>query len=52
MEALDIEGPPLSTKKKSEGLLGLSLLSLHFHKGRERERDELTEATVKREERS
>ena len=38
MEALDIEGPPLSTKK-SEGLLGfldlgLSLLSLHFHRGR------------------
>ena len=44
MEALDIEGPPLSTKKKSEGLLGfldlgLSLLSLHFHKERERERE-------------
>ena len=42
MEALDIEGPPLLTKK-SEGLLGfldlgLSLLSLHFHRGRERER--------------
>ena len=58
MEALDIEGPPLSTKK-SEGLLGfldlgLSLLSLLFHRrGRERERekDELTEATVKREKR-
>ena len=53
MEAVDIEGPPLSTKK-SEGLLGfldlgLSLLNLHFHK--ERERDELTEATVKREKR-
>ena len=44
MEALDIEGPPLSTKKKKiKGLLGfldlgLSLLSLHFHKERERER--------------
>ena len=55
MEALDIEGPPLSTKK-SEGLLGfldlgLSLLSLHFHREREREKDELTEATVKREKR-
>ena len=59
MEALDIEGPPLSTKK-SEGLLGfldlgLSLLSLHFQRERERERererDELTEATVKREKR-
>ena len=50
MEALDIEGPPLSTKK-SEGLvgfldLGLSLLSLHFQRKRERERE-----TVKREKR-
>ena len=55
MEALDIEGPLLSTKK-SEGLLGfldlgLSLLSLHFQRERERERDELTEAIVKREKR-
>ena len=43
MEALDIEGPPFSTKK-SEGLLGfldlgLSLLSLHFQRERERERE-------------
>lgn len=42
MEAVDIKGPPLSTKK-SEGFLGfldlgLFVLSLHFHRGRERER--------------